>query len=78
MCEGLRLFEEPLGVRGLVLPPGLMLHSNKAGTWWWWGWSSPLPQHLNSSYDDTLSIVCAYNNQTKGGDPGAAGSATDI
>lgn len=29
------------------------------------------PQHLNSLYDDTLSIVCAYNHQTKGGDPGA-------
>lgn len=27
-------------------------------------------QHLNSLYDDTLSIVCAYNHQTKGGDPG--------
>ena len=29
------------------------------------------PQHLNSLYDDTLSIVCAYNHQTKGGDPRA-------
>lgn len=55
-----------LRLRGLVFLPRLFLHSNTSK-----GKLLLKLQHLNSLYDDTLSIVCAYNHQTKGGNPRA-------